>query len=119
MKSAGRTERLLRSKRSFGELRNQNGVCAIPCDKQLCSFPTLTEQESSQTRQMDRGEIEVEEERRVRTKRRPVLPTDREKHENERAHVANRSQCKIEGSRKHLENKSTCRVRGVCGRTCD
>ena len=48
VKSAGRIERLLRNKSSFG------GECAIPCDKQLCSFPTLSEQESGQTRQMDR-----------------------------------------------------------------
>ena len=75
MKSAGR----VRNKSSFGELWNQKGKCLIPCDKQLCSFPTLSEQESSQTRQMDRGEIEVEEERRVRTKRMPVLPTERER----------------------------------------
>ena len=68
MKSVGRIERLLRNKRSFSELWNQNGECAIPCDNQLCSFPTLSEQESGQTIQMDRGEIEVEEERRVRTK---------------------------------------------------
>ena len=73
VKSAGRIERLLRNKRSFGELWNQKGECAIPCDRQLCSFPTLSEQESSQTRHMDRGEIEVEEERRVRIKRTPVL----------------------------------------------
>ena len=107
VKSAGRIERrLLRNKRSFGELWNRKGECAIPCDEQLCSFPTLSEQDSSQMRQMDRGEIEVEEERRVRTKRMPVLPTDREKHENESAH-ATRSPCKTEDSRKHLENKSS------------
>ena len=38
VKSAGRIDRLLRNKRSFGELWNQKGECAIPCDKQLCSF---------------------------------------------------------------------------------
>ena len=37
----------------------------------------------SQARQMDRGEIEVEEVRRVRAKRVPVLPTDKEKDEND------------------------------------
>ena len=47
---AGRIERLLRNKRSFGELWNLKGECAIPCDKQLCSFRTLSEQESGQTR---------------------------------------------------------------------
>ena len=50
---------LLRSKRNFSELKDQNGEYVTPCDEQLC------EQESSQARQMDRGEIEVEEERRV------------------------------------------------------
>ena len=50
VKSAGRIERLLRNKRGFGELENQKGECAIPCHKQLCSFPTLSEQESGQTR---------------------------------------------------------------------
>ena len=39
MRSAGRIERLLRSKRRFGELWNQKGECVIPFDKQLCSFP--------------------------------------------------------------------------------
>ena len=39
MKSAGRIERLLRNKRSFGELWNQKGECATTWDKQLCSFP--------------------------------------------------------------------------------
>ena len=74
VRSAGRIERLLRNKGSFGELWNQKGKCLIPCDKQLCSFPTLSEQESGQTRQMDRGGIEVEEERRVRAKTHARLP---------------------------------------------
>ena len=99
--SAGRIERLLRNIRSFSELWNQKGECAIPCDKQLCSSPTLSEQESGQMRQMDRGETEVEEERRVRTKCLPVFPTDSEKHESKSTHVASRSQCKTEDSRKH------------------
>ena len=107
VRSAGRIERLLRNKRRFGELWNQKGECEIPCDKQLCSFPTLSDQESGQTRQMDGGETEVEEERRVRTKRTPVLPTDSEKRENESTHVASCSQCKKEDSRKHLEIESS------------
>ena len=56
---------------------------------------------------MDRGEIEVEEERRVRTKCLPVLTTDREKHESRSMHVASRSQCKTEDSHKHLEIESS------------
>ena len=36
---------------------------------------------------MDRGEIEVEEERRVRAKRVPFLATDKEKGENEIMHT--------------------------------
>ena len=107
VKSAGRIERLLRNERNFSELWIQKAECAIPCDKQLCSFPTLSEQESGQMRQMDRGEIEVEEERRVRVKCMPVLPTDTEKHDSESAHVANRSPCKTGDSRKHLEIKSS------------
>ena len=34
--SAGRIERLLRRKRSFSELRVEEGECMIPCDEQLC-----------------------------------------------------------------------------------
>ena len=37
--------------------------------------------------------IEVEEEKRVRAKRVPVLPTDKEKDESEIMHMTNRSQC--------------------------
>ena len=110
VKSAGRIERLLRNKRSFGELWNQKDECQIPCDKQLCSFPTMSEQESGQTRQMDRGEIEVEEERLVRTKCTPVLPTDSEKHESKSTHVVSRSQCRTEDSRKHLIESSLPRT---------
>ena len=49
VKSAGRMERLLGNERSFGELWRQKSECVIPCDKQLCNLPTLSEQESSQT----------------------------------------------------------------------
>ena len=123
VKAAGRIERLLRNKRSFSEFWNQHGECVIPCDKQLCSSPTLSEEESGQMRQMDRGEIEVEEERRVRTKCMPVLPTDSEKHESKNTHVASRSQCKTEDSRKHLKIESSLpRVgmdRGFLSRSTD
>ena len=77
VKSAERIMRLLRSNRSFSELKDQKGEYVTPCDEQLCA------QESSQARQMGRGEIEVEEETRVRAKRVPVLPIDKEKDENE------------------------------------
>ena len=75
VKSTKRIMRLLRSKRSFSEMRDQRSEYVTHCYEQLC------EQESGQARQMDRGEIEVEEERRVRAKRVPVLPTDKEKDE--------------------------------------
>ena len=52
---AGKIGRLLRSKRSFSERQVQKGKCMIPCDEQLCSFPMLSVQESSQARQVDRG----------------------------------------------------------------
>ena len=72
VESARKIERLLRDKRSFSELQDQKGECVIPCEEQLCSFPPLSEQESSQARQMDGGEIQVEEERRVRMKSAPA-----------------------------------------------
>ena len=86
--------RLLRSKRSFSELRDQEGEYVTPCDEQVC------EQEASQAKQMDRGEIEVEEDRRVRAKCVPVLPTDKEKDESEIMHMMIRSQCETEDSHK-------------------
>ena len=43
VESAERIMRLLRSKRSFSELKDQKGEYATPCDEQLC------EQESSET----------------------------------------------------------------------
>ena len=81
VESAERIERLLRSKRSFSELKDQKGEYVTLCDEQSC------EQESSQARQTDRGEIEVEEERRVRAKGVPVLPTDKEKDESDIMHM--------------------------------
>ena len=92
MTSAERIMRLLRSKRSFSELRDQTSEYVTQCYERLC------EQESSQTRQMDRGEIEVEEERRVRAKRVPAFPTDKEKDESEIMHMPSRSQCETEDS---------------------
>ena len=88
--------RLLRSKRSFSELKDQKSEYVTPCD----------EQESSQARQMDRSEIEVEEERRVRAKRVPVLPTDKEKDESEIVHMTTRRQCETEDSHKCLPKES-------------
>ena len=85
---------LLRSKRSFSELTDQKGEYVTPCDEQLC------EQESSQAKKMDRGEIEVEEERRVRAKRVLVLPTDKEKDESDIVHMTIRSQRETEHSHK-------------------
>ena len=49
---------------------------------------------------MDKGELEVEEKRRVRVKRVPVLQTDKEKDENEITHRTVHSQCKTEDSHK-------------------
>ena len=37
VESAERIMRLLRSKRSFSELKDQKGECVTPCDEQLCS----------------------------------------------------------------------------------
>ena len=92
--------RLLRSKRSFSELKDPKGEYLTPCDEQLC------EQESRQTRQMDRSETKVEEEKRVRAKRVPVLPTDKEKDESEIMHMTIRSQCETEDSQTCLPKES-------------
>ena len=94
MKSAERITRVLRSKRSFSELKDQKGEYVTPCDTQLC------EQQSGQARQMEGGEIEVEEESRVRAKRVPVFPTDKEKDESEIMHMTRRSRCETEDSHK-------------------
>ena len=69
--SAERFMRLSTSNRCSSELKDQKGEYVTLCDEQLC------EQESGQARQMDIGEIEEEEERRVRAKRVPFLPADR------------------------------------------
>ena len=100
VESAERIMRLLRSKRSFSELKGQKGEYVTPCDEQLC------EQESSRAIQMDRGEIEVEEERRVRAMRVPVLPTDKKEDESEIVHMTIRSQCETEDSHKCLAKES-------------
>ena len=99
MESAKEVEKLLGDKRCFVELRTQKGVYVIPCEEQSSNFFPLVGQESSQGRQMDRGEVEVEEERQARVKSAPVLPTDREREA--------RGQCDVSQL-----------VRGVCGRTC-
>ena len=73
----------------------------IPCEGQSFNLFPLVEQESKQGMQMDRGEVEVEEERQATVKNAPVLPTERER-----------------GARGHACNVSQL-VRGVCGMTCD
>ena len=95
VKSARKIEKLLGDKRGLAEPRNQKG------DPLRGTVIPLVEQESSQGRQMDKGEVEVEEERLARVKSAPVLPTDRER--RARGHACDVSQP----------------VRGVCGRTCD
>ena len=62
VKSARKIEKLLGDRRGFVELRKQKGVCVVPCEEQSSNHFPLVEQESSQGRQMDRGEVEVEEE---------------------------------------------------------
>ena len=62
VKSARKIEKLLGDKRGFIELRKQKGVYVIPCDEQSSNLFPLVELESSRGRQMDRGEVDVEEE---------------------------------------------------------
>ena len=79
MKSARKIEKLLGDRRGFVELRKQKGVYVIPCEEQSSNLFPLVEQESSQGIQMDRGEIDVEEERQARVTCAPVFPTDEER----------------------------------------
>ena len=90
-----KAEKLLGDKRGFVELQKQKG------EEQSSSLFPLVEQESSQGRQTDRGEVVVEEERKARVKSAPVLPTDKEREEHEVTHATFRSWCE------------------ACGRTCD
>ena len=88
VKSARKIEKLL-------ELRKQKGVHVTPCEEQSSNLFPLVEQESSQGRQMDRGELEVQEERQARVKSAPVLPTDRERDEDDVTHATFRSWCEV------------------------
>ena len=92
----------MRSKRSVSEFKDQKGEYVTPCDEQLC------EQESSHARQIDTGEIEVEEERRVRAKCVPVLPTDKEKDESVIMHMTIRSQCETKIPTSVYQNSRWC-----------
>ena len=93
VKSARKVEKLLGDKRGFVKLRKQKGMYVIPCEEQPSNLLPLAEQESSQGIQMDRGEVDVEEERQARVKSAPVLPTDKEREEHEVTHATFRSWC--------------------------
>ena len=62
----------------------------IPCEEQSSNLFPLVGQESKQGIQMDRGEVEVEEERQARVRSTPVLPTDKER--GARGHACDVSQ---------------------------
>ena len=68
-------------------------VCVIPLEEQSSNLFPLAEQESSQGGQMDRGEVEVEEERQARVKGARVLPTEKERDDHEVTHATFRSWC--------------------------
>ena len=78
VKSARRIEKLLGDKTWFCRAAKAER-CVIPCEEQSSNLFPLVEQESSRGRQMDRGEVDLEEERQARVKSTPVLPTDRER----------------------------------------
>ena len=82
VKSARKIEKLLGDKRGLVELRKQKGVYVIPCEEQSSNLFPLVEQEPRQGIQMDRGEVDVEEERQARVISAPVLPTKREREKN-------------------------------------
>ena len=93
VKSARKIEKLLGDKRGFVELRKQKGVYVVPCEEQSSNLFPVVGQEPKQGTQMDRGEVEVEEERQARVKSAPVLPTDKEREEHEVRYVTFRSWC--------------------------
>ena len=93
MKSARKIEKPLGDKCGFVELRKQKGVYVIPCEEQSSNLYPLVGQEPKQGTQMDRGEGEIEEERKARVKSAPVLPTDKEREEHEATHATFRSWC--------------------------
>ena len=59
----------------------------IPCEEQSSNLFPLVGQEPKQGTQMDRGEVEVEEERQARVKSAPVLPTDKERERSTRSRM--------------------------------
>ena len=90
VKSARKIEKLLGDRRGFVELQKQKRcVCE---DLSSILFP-LVGQEPKQGTQMDRGEVDVEEERQARVKSAPVPPTDKEGEEHEVTHATFRSWC--------------------------
>ena len=68
MRSAKQIERLLGDKSSFIELKEQQGVDMIPFDDPSSSLFPLVEKESKQQSQVDKGDVEVEEDRPARVK---------------------------------------------------
>ena len=78
VKSARKIEELLGDRRGFVELRTQKGAHVTPCEEQSSNLFPLVEQEPRQGMQMDRGEVDVEEERQARVKNAPV-PPDRQR----------------------------------------
>ena len=111
MVTVGSFEKLLGDKRGFVELREQKRcVCDLLRGTVIQPFP-LVEQGSSQGRQTDRGDVEVEGERQARVKSAPVLPTDRERRArgdacsvSQLVRVAGRA---TEGSHKRSANESS------------
>ena len=96
MRSAKKIERLLGNKGSVTELKKQKGVYVIPSDEPSSSL------ESKQPSQMDKGDVEVEEDRPARVKGAPVLPI-RKRPRRTRSHTCDTPQL----------------VRGGCGRACN
>ena len=86
-KSARKIDQLLGDKRGLIELRKQKCVYVIPCEEQSSNLFPLVEQESSEGRKMDKGEVEVEEERQARAKSAPVLLTDKGRERRARGHA--------------------------------
>ena len=86
----------------------------IPCDDPSSSLFPLVEKESKQPGQVDKGDVEVEEDRPARVKGAPVFPTEKDRDEHDVTRATFRSRCEAcvagratEDSHKRSTNESS------------
>ena len=105
MRPAQKVERLLGDKSSFIELKKQKGVNVITCEDPSSSLFSLVEMETKQPSQVNKSDVEVEEDRPARVKCAPVLSTEKDRFRSWcEARVAGRA---TETSHKRSTNESS------------